>query len=675
MHTRENLVVDCDASIRSFLEEVGKSFDVNRVALYAYEAGEPVDKAVAMMVWTRGRGLMPPGDGNGSEEMPAGLYDKLSKNLPVMGTIPESEKSNAHSQIILPIMTSVPWGFLRCEHAIEYAWSAEDLARLLETAYRISGAIARKQQIQVLQQECVHFQILIENVSDIVARVDEHGVLLDMRGYVPRMDAYTLDQIRGHSIFEFVADEDHEQLRKALPLFRKGRVTAEYRIKLKPGEIRWARVNSHPVMEGGAYAGVWCIITDIDDIKRAEEKARSSEALYKLLEENIHDVIWTTDMQLNFSYISPSNDRGEGPTIQELMAQSFADFADADLRRQIMEVLNEELARENSGEACDPHRHRIFVTEWTRKNGETAYMEMNVTFMRDASGTPIGIIGVSRNVTERVRMENALRATEARQRYLLENIRDILLCYDDRANITYVSDNIRELGGYEPHELIGRSCAEFIHPDFLEQMSHNLSYLQQGRGGISEYRIRHKDGSYHWYRLNCKPHLKENGGLAEVISVLADIDAYKVTEQEYRATEKNRNLYQHIVDQVPDLVWAADLEFMTMYMSPSVQSILGYTVEEAMAIEFGKTYKPESFNRLIDALRKASAMIREGKCDWSTELTVHQFKRNRRTLKGLLKLSILCDQTGKPYGYMGITTFRKRGTNHRRTESGKRRAA
>lgn len=678
MHTTENLVVDCDAAIRASLEEVGQAFDVNRVGLYAFEAGELTIRAVAVMEWTRKRGLAgtPSSDGSGPEEMTAGLYDKLSKNLPVMGTIPVqgSKKSESYSHIILPVMTAMPWGFLRCEHNLDYAWSAEDLALLLEMAHRIGAAIARKQQIQTLQRDHEHFQVLIENISDIVVRVDEHGVLLNLSGYVPRMDAYALDEILGHSIFEFVADEDHEQLRQAMGLFRKGRMTAEYRIKRKSGEIRWARINSHPIMEGGVYKGIWCIITDIDDIKRAEEKARSSEALYKLLEENINDVIWTTDMQLNFSYISPSNDRGEGPTIQELMAQPFTDFADVNLRRQIMEILNEELARENSGEASDPHRHRIFVTEWTRKNGEKAYVEMNVAFMRDPSGTPIGIIGVSRDVIERVHMENALRATEARQRYLLENIRDILLCYDDRALITYVSENIRELAGYEPREMIGRSCAEFIHSDFLEQMSRNLSQLQQGKGGISEYRIRHKEGSYHWYRLNCKPHLNENGGLAEVISVLADIDAYKVTEQEFRATEKNKDLYQHIVDQVPDLVWAADLEFMTMYMSPSVQAILGYTVEEALSIEFGKTYRPESLNRLIDALREASAAARTGKCAWSTELAVHQFKRNRRTLKGLLKLSVLCDQTGKPYGYLGITTFRKRGTNHRHKESSIRRA-
>jgi hypothetical protein len=111
------------------------------------------------------------------------------------------------------------------------------------------------------------------------------------------------------------------------------------------------------------------------------------------------------------------------------------------------------------------------------------------------------------------------------------------------------------------------------------------------------------------------------------------------------------------------------MDYLTIYMSPSVKTTLGYTVEEAMSIEFGMTYTPESFNKLIDALREAHAASSAGKGDWSTELTVYQFKRNRRTLKGRLRLSILCDNNKKPYGYLGITSFRRRGPNYRRKAS------
>jgi hypothetical protein len=62
-------------------------------------------------------------------------------------------------------------------------------------------------------------------------------------------------------------------------------------------------------------------------------------------------------------------------------------------------------------------------------------------------------------------------------------------------------------------------------------------------------------------------------------------------------------------------------------------------------------------------LREARAAVARGDYNFSAELTVNQFKRNRRTLKGNLRISILCDTQNNPYGYLGITSFRKRGPN------------
>jgi PAS domain S-box-containing protein len=262
---------------------------------------------------------------------------------------------------------------------------------------------------------------------------------------------------------------------------------------------------------------------------------------------------------------------------------------------------------------------------------------------------------------ERKRMLDALLEIESRQRYLLDNIQDILVCYDTNARISYVSDNIRQISGYEPNEIIGRLAEEFVHPDARVSFNEAAQRLRMTNGGgIYEFPLINRNGTKHWYRMNTKPNFDESGNFMEVVAVMSNIDKYKEVEKDYELKEKNENLYQHIVGKVQDLVWASTLDYMTMYIAPSVKDILGYTVEEALGMEFGTTYKPESLCRLTEMLREARAAIAAGTYDFSGELTVNQIRRNRRTIKGRLRISILCDSKNEPYGYLGITSFRKR---------------
>ena len=144
---------------------------------------------------------------------------------------------------------------------------------------------------------------------------------------------------------------------------------------------------------------------------------------------------------------------------------------------------------------------------------------------------------------------------------------------------------------------------------------------------------------------------------------MSNIDKYKEVEEDYANTEKKENLYQHIVGKMHDLVWASSLDFMTIYISPSIKASLGYSVNEAMGMEFGTTFKSESLNKVVALFREAKAAVAKGDCDWTGEISINQFKRNRRALKGILRMSILCDSQNIPYGYLGITSFRRRGPN------------
>jgi len=151
--------------------------------------------------------------------------------------------------------------------------------------------------------------------------------------------------------------------------------------------------------------------------KRAEEALRESEERYRLLAENVSDIIWTTDMDLRYTYISPSATRLRGYTPEEALSQTIEEVVAPDSLRVIKRVLAEELAIEDMAEK-DLNRARTVDLELKRKDGSTVWTELKMSFLRDRENRAVGIIGVTRDITERKRAEEAL-AEEGRLRNLL----------------------------------------------------------------------------------------------------------------------------------------------------------------------------------------------------------------------------------------------------------------
>jgi len=148
----------------------------------------------------------------------------------------------------------------------------------------------------------------------------------------------------------------------------------------------------------------------MDDEKKAsepEETLKESEAHYRLLAENVVDFIWTLDMNLRFIYASPSSTRMSGYQPAEIIGQNVSIVLTPESTKKALEIFEEEMAIEASL-SPDLSRSRIVELEHVRKDGSNVYVEVKMTFLRDEDKRPIGIIGVSRDITERKKNEEAL---------------------------------------------------------------------------------------------------------------------------------------------------------------------------------------------------------------------------------------------------------------------------
>jgi len=140
---------------------------------------------------------------------------------------------------------------------------------------------------------------------------------------------------------------------------------------------------------------------------------QTSEARYRFLATNVTDVIWVMASDgSHFTYISPSITSFSGYSPEEAMALSLEEILTPNSAQQARAILEEELNLEPSNHT-DRFRSRLQELEHYRKDGSTVWAEVRGSLLRDEQGQAIGMVGVTRDVTERKKMDEEKQRLEA----------------------------------------------------------------------------------------------------------------------------------------------------------------------------------------------------------------------------------------------------------------------
>ncbi len=155
---------------------------------------------------------------------------------------------------------------------------------------------------------------------------------------------------------------------------------------------------------------------EIGDLSRALARMvghlSKSEELYRILAENARDVIWAFDLNLNYTYISPSVMQLRGYTPEEAMAHRFEQILTPASLEYAMEIIAKELELELNGHLHGPNWSTTAELEMMCKDGSTVWTEIASSFYYDKEGKPKGIMGITRDISERKQVELELRRAE-----------------------------------------------------------------------------------------------------------------------------------------------------------------------------------------------------------------------------------------------------------------------
>ncbi len=152
------------------------------------------------------------------------------------------------------------------------------------------------------------------------------------------------------------------------------------------------------------------------------------------------------------------------------------------------------------------------------------------------------------DISQRVRAENELRASESQMRAIVENLHDGLLITDLDDAILYANGRMSELTGYSNAELVGQIAYRLLSaPDIWEECQARNAQRAQGQSGTYEIPLRHRDGSTRWMLINGSPLRDNSGAIVGTIGAHFDYDERKAAEAERahfaaRLQQSNREL-------------------------------------------------------------------------------------------------------------------------------------
>ncbi len=230
--------------------------------------------------------------------------------------------------------------------------------------------------------------------------------------------------------------------------------------------------------------------------RQTEELLWESEAKFRFFIENMADVAFMVDMNLQTTYVSPSIERILGFTPGERKTQQVEEQLTPQSFQFVCQTLAEELGREKEEDA-DPDRSNTLVVDYYHKDGSIISLETCTQGIRDSKGVLKGFYGLSRDITKRKRMEEELKDSEQRYRQL-SIIDELTLLYNARHFYHQLKIEIERSNRYtQPLTLILLDIDDFkVFNDTYGHVEGNHILLRLGQ--VVKRCLRRTDSAYRY---------------------------------------------------------------------------------------------------------------------------------------------------------------------------------
>lgn len=265
--------------------------------------------------------------------------------------------------------------------------------------------------------------------------------------------------------------------------------------------------------------------------KKHQERIAHQEREYRLLVNNLREVIFKSDPNGDFTFLNKRWEEFTGYSVEESLGQNYLTIIHPEEQEKYLVYQHQML----DGEIPFVEEELRVV----RKDGAIIWGKVSARVEWDEDGNPAGMSGSLMDIDQRKQAEFALRGSEEKYRFLTENTQDIITLQDLNMNYTYVSPRIREVAGHDPESLVGKASFEFLHPDDRQSYdTFRQQVMEKQELASTTLRFMTTEGGYRYYEMSLKPILDENQQLIHFISSSRDVTQQVRLTQEIEKVRK-----------------------------------------------------------------------------------------------------------------------------------------
>jgi PAS domain S-box-containing protein len=328
------------------------------------------------------------------------------------------------------------------------------------------------------------------------------------------------------SFVDGVHPEDRQYLAQELQRLKKGEPIKELecRVVRPDGSTSWVLCRGFPIFDdGGRIVRLVGSAQDVSERKRAENRIRESEDLYRDLVEHSQDLICTHDLQGILLSVNEAPLRILGYSREELLNKPLRDFVASEARP-----------------LCDAYLSKIQIEGFARgvlpvvtKNGTVRLWEYSNSLRSDGVNAPI-VRGIAHDVTEQKRAEEALRKSEEKfSKAFQSSPVEMVITTLNEGRFVDVNENFSRCIGYGRDEVIGRTSLGLgLWADPGERSAMVEEIRKSGRVSNREIRIRAKSGEFGIKLYSAEP-LTIDGEQC-LLAVSVDVTARRRAEEDLR---------------------------------------------------------------------------------------------------------------------------------------------
>jgi diguanylate cyclase (GGDEF)-like protein/PAS domain S-box-containing protein len=449
----------------------------------------------------------------------------------------------------------------------------------------VSGALMvarditeRKRMEKALASREREFSSLADNLPDPVFRYAVDGRRIYVNPAVVRISGIPAEKLLEHTPQDakLVSSTDG---RKAQDAIRKVVETGlPYDIEVEHvtqnGELR-TYINRH-VPEFGLNGEVVCVLSvgrDITEQKRLSDSLQESQARYRQIFDNSQEGLYlfdvTEDERFRMIEVNPAFERLVGIPREGMVGKFHEEILPGEMGEKVAAKYRRCLA------AGTVYEEEL---ELELPAGSLIYFSTLVP-VRNEAGRIVRIVGITRDITERRRMEDLLRQREEMFRTLVESAPDPIFRYDRELRRTYVNPAVLRITGQAESVLKGETLAStpIAAKTENERLQRDIRLvLETGQPHESEIEYTAPDGRYYYFLNRFGPEFNKGGEVVGVVSIMRDITGQKLAqrtliqrEQEFRALSENS----------PDTLMRYDLECRRVYVNPAFTKLIGMPAE------------------------------------------------------------------------------------------------